>query len=397
MKGKKILLCIGGGISAYKNVELIRLLKKENASVNVVISEAGKKFIGETTLRVLSGNTVFSDMFDPKTGADVKHISLPDESDIVVVAPATADIIGKLASGIANDLLSTLLLVPPPSKVLLCPAMNTGMWKNPAVQRNIRSLEKDGYNVLHPSSGELACGYTGEGRMREPNEILSEIRKILAPNDLKGLRILITAGPTRERIDDIRYISNPSSGKMGYAFAEVAKTRGAKVCLVSGPVSIPPPDDVELINVENADEMLKELKKRVKDYHILIKTAAVCDFKPVKRIKGKLKKEKFKKHIPITLTPDILEELRKLNNECVFIGFSAEVENLVENAMEKLKKKGLDFIVINDVSRKEIGFGSDYNEGCIISSKGKQIPIPFLEKHEFAWRVLDVVKSSVKF
>lgn len=397
LEGKKVLLCIGGGISAYKSAEVIRLLKKEGAEVNVVISEAGRKFIGETTLRVLSGNPVFSDMFDAGTGADVRHVSLPDESDIVVVAPATADILGKLASGIANDLLSTLLLVPEPSKVLLCPAMNSGMWRNPAVQKNVRFLEDCGYNILYPSSGELACGYTGEGRMREPYEIVEEIRRLVSPKDLKGLKVLITAGPTREYMDDVRYISNPSSGKMGFAFAEVARVRGAEVCLVSGPVHLKPPSGVEFVSVVSAEEMLRELKKRVDKYHILIKTSAVCDFKPVMKIEGKLKKERAGNSIQITLTPDILKELRKSKNNCIFVGFSAEVENIDENARKKLSEKGLDFIVVNDVSRKDIGFGSDYNEGYIISSDGKKVHIPFLEKHEFAWRVLDIIKDSLRF
>ncbi len=395
LKGKNLLLCVGGGISAYKSVELLRLLKKEGANVNVIMSEAGEKFVGRLTFQTLSENPVLVDMFDLYQGVEVKHVKLPAESHLVVVAPATADIIGKLANGIANDLLSTTLLVASPKKILLCPAMNTWMWENEVVKENIERLLKRGVNIIEPGEGELACGFVGKGRMREPEEILNEIKRLLSPQDMKGMRVMVTAGPTREFIDDVRFLSNPSSGKMGYAFAKVARWRGADVHLISGPVSLSPPYGVKTQYVISADEMLERVKERIKEIDLLIKTAAVCDFKPQEKIKGKIKKEEGVPNLKLQKTKDILKEIAGINKKAIIVGFSAEVSSIKENALKKLKEKGIHFIVANDISRKDVGFESDYNEGYLITQE-EVLHIEKCSKEEFAWKVLDEVLRRTK-
>lgn len=396
LEGKKILLCVGGGISAYKSVELLRLLKVERADVNVILSPTGERFVGRLTFQTLSENPALVDMFEITAGVEIKHVKLPSESDLVVVAPATADIIGKLANGIANDLLSTSLLVPPPHKILLCPAMNTWMWENPAVQENIKKLRGRGVNIMEPAEGELACGFVGKGRMREPVEILDEVKKLLAPKFLSGRRMVVTAGPTREFIDDVRFVSNPSSGKMGYSFAKVGRWLGADVHLISGPTLISPPCGVNVEFVTSAEEMLEAVKKAFKEADILIKSAAVCDFKPKRRISGKIKKEEGIPAIEFEKTVDILREIKPLKVKKIVVGFAAETSSLEKNALKKLEEKGLDFIVANDVSRKDIGFESDENEGYLFSASGEKIHIPRCSKDEFAFRVLEIVSRSFR-
>jgi phosphopantothenoylcysteine decarboxylase/phosphopantothenate--cysteine ligase len=396
LKGKKILLCVGGGISAYKSVELLRHLKKEGCDVHVILSPAGEKFVGRTTFQAISEHPALVEMFDNTSEVEIKHVKLPSESELIVVAPATADIIGKLANGIANDLLSTSLLVPPPQKVLLCPAMNTGMWENPAVQENIEKLRKRGVNILEPAEGELACGFTGKGRMREPPEIMDAIKEFFSPKLFKGKKMLITAGPTREFIDDVRFISNPSSGKMGYSFAKVGKWMGAEVCLISGPAQLSPPSGVKLRKVVSAEEMLSAVKEEIKDADVIIKNAAVCDFKPKNRVKGKIKKEKGIPHIELEMTKDILKEIKGMKGRRIVVGFAAETSDLEINAKQKLKKKGLDFIVVNDVSRRDIGFESDENEGYVFTSSGEKHHIPKCSKEEFAYRVLELIARESK-
>jgi len=397
LKGKKILLCVGGGISAYKSVELLRLLKKEGCDVHVILSSAGEKFVGRTTFQAISEHPALVEMFDNTSEVEIKHVKLPSESDLIVVAPATADIIGKLANGIANDLLSTSLLVPPPQKVLLCPAMNTGMWNNPAVQENIEKLRKRGVNILEPAEGELACGFTGKGRMREPPEIMDAIKEFFSPKLFKGKKMLITAGPTREFIDDVRFISNPSSGKMGYSFAKVGKWMGAEVCLISGPTQLSPPSGVKFRKVVSAEEMLSAVKEEIKDADVIIKNAAVCDFKPKNRVKGKIKKEKGIPHIELEMTKDILKEIKGMKGRRIVVGFAAETSDLEENAKAKLKEKGLDFIVVNDVSRSDIGFESDQNEGYVFTSGGNKYHIPKCSKEEFAYNVLELIAKESTF
>ncbi len=382
---------MGGGISAYKSVELLRLLKKEGCDVNVILSPTGEKFVGRATFHAISENQVLVEMFDDYSDVAIKHVKFPVESDLIIVAPATADIIGKLANGIANDLLSTSLLVPPPQKLLLCPAMNTGMWNNPAVQENIEKLKKLGVRILEPGYGELACGFTGKGRMREPEEIMDAVKEFFSPKFFDGKKMLVTAGPTREFIDDVRFISNPSSGKMGYSFARVGKWMGAEVCLVSGPTNLKPPDGVRVKRVVSAEEMLEAVKEEINNSDVIIKTAAVCDFKSKKRVKGKIKKEKGVPDIELEMTPDILSEIKSRKGKRIVVGFAAETSELEKNAREKLIKKGLDFIVVNDVSRPDIGFESDENEGYVFTPSGKGHHIPKCSKDEFAYRVLELI------
>ena len=382
---------MGGGISAYKSVELLRLLKKEGCDVHVILSPAGEKFVGRTTFQAISEHPALVEMFDVSSDVEIKHVKLPAESDLIVVAPATADIIGKLANGIANDLLSTSLLVPPPQKLLLCPAMNTAMWNNPAVQENIEKLKRRGVIIVEPAEGELACGFTGKGRMREPQEIMDAIKEFFSPKFFMGKKMLITAGPTREFIDDVRFISNPSSGKMGYSFARAGKWMGAEVCLISGPTMLQPPSDVRIIKVVSAEDMLKAVKEEIRDADVIIKNAAVCDFKPKNRAKGKIKKEKGIPHIELEMTKDILKEIKTIKGKRIVVGFAAETSDLDKNAKHKLKEKGLDFIVVNDVSRMDIGFESDENEGYVFTSDGKKHHIPKCPKEEFAYRVLELI------
>jgi len=401
LKGKTIILGICGGIAAYKAAELTRLLKKDGADVWVVMTRNAKEFILPLTFQTLSGNPVYSEMFSTPPAPPYKwgergampHIDLTKKCDILLIVPATANIIGKFANGIADDLLSTLYLsVKAP--VLIAPAMNSNMYASPAVQENIKRLKGFGANFVEPESGELACGDMGEGRLAGPDKILKKVRQLLSvKKDLKGKTVLITAGPTCEPIDPVRFISNPSSGKMGYAIARAAKMRGGDVVLISGPTGIPVPSGIRFISVSSAADMRREVLKEFKNSDISIMAAAVSDFSPLRYSDKKIKKGE-KKTITLELkkNPDILSEITSsiVNRQSsivnpIVVGFALETEDMIKNAKKKLKEKNLDLIVANHVN----GFGSDFNKAIIIDRKNNVEDIPLISKEELAEIILD--------
>lgn len=391
LKNKNVLIGICGGIAAYKVCELIRLLKKDEANVKVIMTKNAQKFITPLTLQTLSQNKVYTDTFEREYSYDIEHISLTTWADILVVAPATANIIGKFANGIADDLLSTTFLAFD-KPVLIVPAMNSNMFENAIVKQNIHKLKSVGINFVEPESGFLACGVYGKGRYPENQKILIEIEKLLCNQDLAGKKVLITAGPTREYLDPIRFISNRSSGKMGYALAEEAYKRGAQVTVVSGPVSINTYADIEIIHVQTASQMYQKVKDIYAQYDILIFSAAVADYRPKTTNKNKIKKEnKDELVIELVKNPDILKfvgENKKSGQ--IIVGFSAETENVLENSQKKLEAKNADLIVANNVLEEGAGFDVDTNIVTLIS-KEKIENLPKMNKSEVAKRIFDHV------
>ena len=381
LQGKFVVLGVTGSIAAYKSVELVRLLKKAGANVQVIMTKSGCKFIKPLTFQVLSQNPVITEMFKEPSRWDVEHVALADKADIFLVAPATANIIAKMAAGIADDILSSTLLATK-AKIIVVPAMNVNMYENPITQRNIAALRKLDITVLEPEEGDLACGYSGKGRFPEPKDIVEHIKVILGKDGgLKDKRFLITAGPTREPIDPVRFISNYSSGKMGYALAEKAIQRGARVTLVSGPTNLSPPLGLEqFIAVKTAKEMYNAVLRHYDDVDVVIKSAAVADFSP-----KNIKSEKIKKHntqmtIELEKNPDILQELGNKKAGQILIGFAAETSDLTVNAHEKLRKKNLDFIVANDLTKAGAGFAADTNIVSIIYKDGRIEELPKMSK-----------------
>jgi phosphopantothenoylcysteine decarboxylase/phosphopantothenate--cysteine ligase len=391
LKSKNVLIGICGGIAAYKVCELIRLLKKNEANVKVIMTKNAQKFITPLTLQTLSQNKVYTDTFESEYFYDIEHISLTTWADILVVAPATANIIGKFANGIADDLLTTTFLAFD-KPVLIVPAMNSNMFENAIVKQNIHKLKSIGINFVEPESGFLACGVYGKGRYPENQKILIEIEKLLCSQDLAGKKVLITAGPTREYLDPIRFISNRSSGKMGYALAEEAYKRGAQVTVVSCPVSINTYADIEIIHVQTASQMYQKVKEIYEQYDILIFSAAVADYRPKTTSQNKIKKEnKDELTIELVKNPDILKfvgENKKPNQ--VIVGFSAETENVLENSQKKLEAKNADLIVANNVLEEGAGFDVDTNIVTLIS-KEKVENLPKMSKSEVAKRIFDHV------
>jgi phosphopantothenoylcysteine decarboxylase/phosphopantothenate--cysteine ligase len=361
MEGKKVIVGVTGGIAAYKAAELVRLLVKAGASTSVGMTANATRFVTPLTFEALSGNRVAWDMWKPES-APMDHINWGQNADLILIAPATANFISKMANGMGDDFLSTMILAAT-AKILVCPSMNTQMFLNPAVQKNLSELKERGYFLMEPSEGELACRTEGPGRLPEPVDILEKARILLSDQDLSGLRILVTAGPTVEPIDPVRYITNRSSGKMGYALAGAARRRGADVILVSGPTDLKPPIDVTLRQVKTTEEMKKAVLNGSEQYDVIIKAAAVSDYRPREKAAQKIKKQKEIQSIELVRNPDILSELGKKrgNSRCILVGFSAETEDLLANATEKLRKKNLDMIVANDVSRVNAGFESDTN------------------------------------
>lgn len=390
IKGKTIVLGVTGGIAVYKAAELTRLLIKAGANVHVVMTKGAAEFVTPLTFQTLSKNPVHTEMFSLMQEAEVGHISLADNADLFVIAPATANTIGKIANGIADDLLTTSIMATR-APVLLAPAMNCNMYDNPIVQWNMKKLKGYGYHFIDSETGELACGYEGKGRMAEPSDIMEEIEAILSPKDLKGERILITAGPTFEAIDPVRFIGNRSSGKMGYALARMALRRGADVTLISGPSSLKPPRGSRFIAVESAEEMKKAVISNFKGATAVIMAAAVADYRPSKASSEKIKKGKGAFSIDLKKTSDILLEIGKKKGKRLLIGFAAETGNLVANARKKLKEKNLDLIVANNIKEPGAGFGSDTNIVTIIDKKGNIEELPKMPKEEVAWKVLDWV------
>ena len=396
LSGKNVLLGVTGGIGAYKAAHLVRELQREGAQVSVVMTESGARFISPLTMETLSGYPVGLDMFSLTEERTIGHIDRASWADVLVVAPATANYLGKAAAGIADDLLTTITLAVT-CPVVLAPAMNSKMWDNPAVRENLEKLAQRGVHVVPPGVGELACGEEGQGRLAEPAHILETIAACFRPRDLSGIRVLITAGPTREAVDPVRFISNRSSGRMGYSLAAAAAGRGAEVTIVSGPVDLPVPAAVLVRRVNTAREMLADVEKVLPEKDWLIMAAAVADFAPASVQRDKIKKGK-KEEISLQLSrnPDILQTIASGKGSRLFVGFAAETRDLLENARKKAREKDLDLIVANDVSGDETGFESDENSGVILDQRDLSVEIPRMSKREMADIILDTVLETWK-
>ncbi|MGD9080877.1 MAG: bifunctional phosphopantothenoylcysteine decarboxylase/phosphopantothenate--cysteine ligase CoaBC [Desulfobacterales bacterium] len=388
IKNKKVILAVCGGIAAYKSIEILRLLKKADAEVRVILTQSAQWFVGVTTFEALSGQPVFKDMFQEGSEASFRHIDWAREADGVIIAPATANMIGKLANGIADDPMSTFMLAVT-SPVLVCPSMNTHMYANQAVQRNLDTLRSDGYVVMEPGSGQLACGTSGPGRLPEPEEIFDRFLGCLSAKDLAGKKILVTAGPTIEPIDPVRFISNPSSGKMGFAVARAAEHRGAEVTLISGPTQLDDPLNVTTIRVGTAQEMAHQVYKRMEDADVIIKSAAVSDYRPKESKSHKMKKGKGEMVLRLQQNEDILKTLGQKKKHQVLIGFAAETRELKKNATQKLAQKNLDIIVGNLVGSADSGFESDTNTVTLFFKDGTTESLPTMDKMEVAHILLD--------
>ncbi|MGB9206063.1 MAG: bifunctional phosphopantothenoylcysteine decarboxylase/phosphopantothenate--cysteine ligase CoaBC [Terriglobales bacterium] len=391
----KIALGVSGGIAAYKAAEIVRLLQDRGIRVQVVMTAAAQEFVRPLTFAALSGEKVITSMFgsggDEQANVEsaIEHIAIAQAIDALVVAPATADVLAKFAQGIANDFLSTLYLATI-APVVVAPAMNVNMWNHVATQANLEILRKRGVRIVEPGSGYLACGMTGAGRLAENEAIVAAVMEALgASQDLAGETVLVTAGPTREKIDPVRYLTNRSSGRMGYAISEAALRRGARVLLVSGPTAIAAPGAAELTAVETAEEMLAAVLKFLPEATVVIKTAAVADFRPKAAARQKIKR-KGEMTLELEPTADILAQVARRKTTQVVVGFAAETENVLENARKKLASKSLDAIVVNDVSREGVGFDSDRNAVTIIS-ESEVVEVPETSKWEVAQRVLDQV------
>lgn len=367
LSNKKILLCITGGIAAYKTPELTRIFKKNRADVRIIMTESAKEFVASLSLQAVSGNQIHYSLLDEEAELGMSHIELAKWADVILIAPCTAESIARLAQGRANDLMSAVILASD-AELFIAPAMNTKMWQDKVTQMNVDTLKIKNINFIGPDSGEQACGDIGEGRMSEPYDIASAIADSFSSSSLNGKRILITAGPTVEPIDPVRYLTNNSSGKMGYALAEIAYLAGAEVYLISGPVNLKSFEGVNLININTADEMLLEVKNLINKIDIFIGCAAVADFKPIDFNTSKIKKnEDDEISLKLTKNPDILDYASDHMKDKIVIGFSAETDNVIENAKIKLLKKNLNMIICNDVSDKTIGFDSNDNEVHLIT------------------------------
>jgi len=390
----KVALGVSGGIAAYKAAEVVRLLQERGIRVQIVMTRAAQEFIRPLTFAALSGEKVITDLFaageeQPNIESAVEHIAVAQAIDALLVVPATADVIGKFAQGIANDFLTTLYLATT-APVVIAPAMNVNMWNHPATQANLETLRKRGVRIVDPGEGYLACGMTGPGRLADNDLIMAAAMEALGTSqDLSGDTVLVTAGPTREKIDPVRYLTNRSSGRMGYALAEAALRRGARVLLVTGPTTLLPPGAAEVTRVESAEQMRQAVLKLLPEATVVIKTAAVADYRP-----KSVADQKIKRTGPLSLelepTADILAEISRHRQSQLLIGFAAETQNALENARKKLKNKALDAIVVNDVSREGVGFDSDRNAVTIVTPD-ETIDVPETTKWEVAQRVLDQV------
>jgi phosphopantothenoylcysteine decarboxylase/phosphopantothenate--cysteine ligase len=383
LKDKSIVLGVCGGIAAYKAADLLRVFVKAGARTRVIMTEAAQAFVGPTTFEALSGEPVWTDMFGGQDGAPFRHITWAEEADVVVIAPATANTIGKMSHGIADDPLSTFVLAVR-APILVCPSMNTNMYENPVVQENIARLERPGVTVLRPEAGKLACGSEGPGRLPDIETIAEEVRLLLCPNDLAGEHILVTAGPTHEPVDPVRFISNPSSGKMGHSIARVARRRGGEVVLVTGPTVLPDPPGVRVIRVKSAQEMFDAVIGAAEEATITIMAAAVSDWRPASLSEHKTKKEEMAAHLPLEQTADILKTLGENKKGRILVGFAAETQDLQQNASAKLNAKNLDLIVGNLIGDADSGFGSDTNQVSLLHKDGRNETLPLMEKGALA-------------
>lgn len=389
LKDKTIVLGVCGGIAVYKSVELLRLLVKAGASVHVIMTRSACEFVTPLTFQTLSGHPVHTELFNLLQEMEIGHITLADRADLFIVAPATANLVGKLAGGIADDLLTTTLMATK-APVLLVPAMNVNMYENRIYQRNEGILREAGYHLVEPDCGYLACGWEGKGKMPAPATIVELAAAFLVPKDLLGETILVTAGPTREAIDPVRYISNHSSGKMGYAIAREAQQRGARVILISGPVAIPAPVGVELVNVVTAEEMRQAVLAHLEAVTVVIKAAAVADYRPAEVSGTKIKKSSDNlMTLPLIKNADILAEIGANKGGRLVVGFAAETTDLLENARKKLLSKNLDMIVANDITEDGAGFDVETNRVRFLLPDGAIENLPLLDKSEVARRILD--------
>lgn len=391
LKGKRLVLGVTGSIAAYKAVELLRQLKEAGATVRVAMTANAAWFVGPLTFETLSGQGVTTDMFS-EPGTSLDHVTLGQESDLIIIAPATANFLAKIAHGLGDDFLSTLILAAT-AKILICPAMDKEMFTNSIVQANIRSLKEAGFVVMEPEEGVLASGRVGVGRFPDPLLIVEKSRYLLTDQDLEGLKLLVTAGPTIEYLDPVRIVTNRSTGKMGYALARSAWRRGAEVTLVTGPTHLEPPVGVKVIPVSTAEEMRKAVLSEYPSQDAVIKAAAVSDYKPLRSAQQKEKKKGSTFAVKMAPTPDILAELGKKKGNVILVGFAAETTNHLANAVDKIKRKNLDLIVLNDVSREDIGFAADSNEVRIIDSEGNEEVVPLMPKEDVADRILDRIKG----
>ena len=397
MKNKKIALAVSAGIAAYKAVELLRMLMKEGAEVQVAMSANAGEFVTPLTFEVLSRNPVYHQLFNLENSADMKHIRVAENADLMLVAPATASTLGKMANGLADDALSNLYLAFK-GPVMIAPAMNEGMWRNLAVKENIEKLKSRGVKFIEPEDGDLACRTTGPGRLADLDTILERVKNHFKKlHDLQGLRILVTAGPTHEPLDPVRYISNPSSGKMGYAVAEQAKARGAEVVLISGPTHLKPPLGGDFKTCKTAGEMNSLVQECFPECDALVMSAAVGDFTAEKLEKEKIKKKSREgKTLNLVPTKDILMEVSKIKTQQFVVGFAAETQNLIQSALEKLRNKRLDLIVANDISAPGIGFQSDNNQVTLVDSNEQVENLPRMAKQEIANILLDKISRGAR-
>jgi phosphopantothenoylcysteine decarboxylase / phosphopantothenate---cysteine ligase len=390
MSGKRILLGVTGSIAAYKSVEILRRLQEQGAEVRVVMTRNATRFVSKLTFEALSGFPVLSDDYDPQERGSIGHIDVTSGLDLALVAPATANSIGKLAAGIADDALtSALMAIDCP--LMIAPAMNDRMYQNAVLRRNVASLRELGVRFIDPEVGKLACGTSGQGRLAETGRIIEAVSASFLPPDFAGMTVLVTAGPTREHIDAVRFISNPSSGKMGYALARVARDRGAKVVLISGPVAQSPPGGVTFIPITSAADLHRAVMEQVGEAEVVVMAAAVSDFRPISVSDRKIKKETASATLALERTADILQQLGDLPRKRLLVGFAAETDNVLDNASRKLRAKNLDMIVVNDLLTSGAGFGSDTNVVTIIDRYGKTTQLPLMDKAEVAARVLDKV------
>jgi phosphopantothenoylcysteine decarboxylase/phosphopantothenate--cysteine ligase len=395
LQGKTIVLGVSGGIAAYKAADLTSKLTQAGAKVRVIMTESAVKFVAPLTFQTLSRHHVFVDTFEEKDASVVSHIDLADSADLFVIAPATANVIAKLALGLGDDMLSTTLLATM-APILIAPAMNVHMYGNPAVQQNMQTLRSRGIHFIEPGEGQLACGYVGKGRLAEPLEIVAEIEGHFANGQpWRGRRVLVTAGGTVERIDPVRYITNDSSGKMGYSLAEEARRLGAKVTLVSAPTALPAPEGIDMVRVHSAQDMLEAVLSRLEQNDVIFKAAAVADYRPALKAEQKIKKSAETLSLELVKNPDILKEIGARKQTQFVVGFAAETDKLEEYAMDKLKRKNCDLLVANDVSQEGAGFGTDTNIVKIFDSGGLVESLPIMSKAEVARKLLKLVAERL--
>lgn len=395
LKDKNIVLGVTGGIAVYKAVDVVSRLKKLGANVDVIMTESAKEFVTPLTFQSLSQNHVNIDIFNEPKAWNIEHISLANRADLFLIVPATANVIGKVANGISDDMLSTTIMATR-AKVVFAPAMNTNMYTNPIFEENMKKLKNLDYEFIEPASGRLACGDYGKGKLADTIDIVDYVVDIFKSKDLIGKKILITAGATIEPLDPVRYMTNYSSGKMGYALAEVAKTKGAEVTLITGPTHLEKPSGIKVIGVDTTQEMYESVEDEFDDCDVLIKSAAPLDYRPVNRSQEKIKKKQDSLNIEFTKNIDIASYFGKIKKHQILVGFAAETEKLVENAKLKLDSKNLDFIVANDVKSKDSGFRTDNNKAIIIDKDGSLEDLPDMSKKDLAEVILGKVSSILE-